>query len=170
MTVSPLITLGIDPGTTAIGYAVIESAGARPRLKTAGIFPARADAHSARLIELHRALSEILTRWSPAAVGVERIFFARNAKTAMAVAETRGAILLTTALAGITLYEYTPLEIKKMVTGDGRADKAQIKKMIALTVDSAPERGARDDIFDAIAAAYCCAIGHRSAIQRKEIL
>ena len=155
--------MGIDPGTIAVGYAVLASANGRHLLKTAGILPIRARETCARLIELHRGLKRLLDEWMPDAVGVERIFFARNAKTALAVAEARGAILLTTALAGITLYEYTPLEIKKTVTGDGRADKIQIKKMVGLVVAGAPSASSLDDVFDAIAASYCCAVGHKSA-------
>lgn len=148
--------LGIDPGTTAIGYAILERAGRVPILRAADLIPIHARANADRLQELASSLKKLLTTWSPAVLSIERLFFAKNQKTALSVAEARGVILLTTALAGLTIREYTPLEIKKMVTGDGRADKAQMKKMIHLTIPEARDLRARDDVFDAIGAALAC--------------
>ncbi|TSC66983.1 MAG: crossover junction endodeoxyribonuclease RuvC, partial [Parcubacteria group bacterium Gr01-1014_66] len=114
--------LGIDPGTTAIGYALIELR-ERPILEKADLFRITSSAPDLRLKELHHSLSSLITHTSPHLLSVEKLFFARNVKTAMQVSEARGVILLTAALSGLTVYEYTPLEIKKGLTGDGRADK-----------------------------------------------
>ena len=150
-----MIILGIDPGTTAIGFAVVES-GTPPRLQEAGLIPIAALHASERMVELHRALAAIIKRAQPGAVAVEKLFFAKNAKTAMAVAEARGVILLTAALARITLYEYTPAEIKKTVAGYGSADKAAVQKMVRLALPETRDMKARDDVFDAIAIALAC--------------
>ncbi len=150
-----MIILGLDPGTTAIGYALIED-GRAPRLHEAGLLPIRSPHPGERLAELYRSLNALVKKWRPRTAAVERLFFAKNAKTAMAVAEARGALLLTAVLAGIIVYEYTPAEIKKAITGTGTADKAQVKKMVCLILPEAKELRGRDDVFDAIAAALAC--------------
>lgn len=150
-----MIILGIDPGTTAIGFAVLKS-GRPPRLVDAGLIPVHAADTAERLAELHRGLSRVIKTAKPDAAAVEKLFFAKNTKTAMAVAEARGAILLTAALARVSVYEYAPAEIKKIVTGDGAADKKAIRKMVLLTLPETENLKARDDVFDAIAAALAC--------------
>ncbi len=150
-----MIILGLDPGTTAAGYALIET-GPAPRLRAAGLLKVRSPESGERLSELHRSLALLIKKWKPSAVAIEKLFFAANAKTAMAVAEARGVLLLTAVLGGTTVYEYTPAEIKKTVTGQGNADKAQIRKMILLTLPETQGLKARDDVFDAIAAGLTC--------------
>ena len=150
-----MIIIGIDPGTTAIGFAVLQS-GKPPHLFEAGLFPITAHAQIERLAEIHRTLKSIIARAKPDAVAVEKLFFAKNAKTAMTVAEARGVILLTAALARVTVYEYAPVEIKKTVAGHGGADKKAIEKMILLTLPETHAMRARDDVFDAIAVALTC--------------
>lgn len=150
-----MVILGIDPGTTSVGYAILEC-GLRPLLAAAGLLAIRSKSAHERLLDLHDGIKTLIKRWQPEAVALERLFFAKNAKTALAVSEARGAALLTTQLAGLRVYEYTPLEIKKTVTGDGRADKLQIKKMVGLILPQAAGLRARDDVFDAIAVALTC--------------
>lgn len=150
-----MIILGIDPGTTAIGFAALQS-GRPPRLLEAGLFPITAPDPAQRLAELHRALTSLIARTKPEAVAVEKLFFAKNAKTAMAVAEARGAILLTAALHRVSVYEYAPAEIKKIVAGHGRADKKEVQKMVLMTMKETKTLRARDDVFDAIAVALAC--------------
>ena len=150
-----MIILGIDPGTTAIGFALLEC-GRPPRLIESGLLAITSRETTERLGELHRALSAIITRARPDVMAVEKLFFAKNAKTAMDVAQARGAILLTAALHGITVVEYAPREIKKALTGDGGADKEQVKKMVILTMPEAAGLTASDDVFDAIASAVAC--------------
>ena len=151
-----MIILGIDPGTTAIGYAFIENPLA-PRALTSGLLTIRADSAANRLKELHKELTALIDQWRPDVLAVEKIFFSRNVKTAIEVAQARGVILLTSSLAGLRVYEYTPLEVKKIITGDGNADKLQVKKMVQLTLKEMAQASARDDVFDAIAIAltYC---------------
>lgn len=147
--------LGIDPGTTAAGYAIIDGE-KNPVLHAAGILAVRAERPEERLRELHVALLALIRRWKPEAVALEKLFFSSNAKTAMAVAEARGVLLLTAVLGGTNVYEYTPAEIKKTITGQGNADKQQMRKMLSLTMPETREMKGRDDVFDAIAVALTC--------------
>ena len=116
----------------------------------------RATESGERLAELHRGLLGLIAQWKPDAVAIEKLFFASNARTAMAVAEARGVLLLTAVLGGTNVYEYTPAEIKKTITGQGNADKLQVRKMLALTMPETKEMRGRDDMFDAIAVALTC--------------
>lgn len=144
--------LGIDPGTTSIGYAIVQSAH-EARLAESGLISIATTTTQDRLLELHRNLTQIIHRHKPHCMAIERLFFAKNTKTALSVAEARGVTLLTATLAEISIYEYTPLEIKKVITGDGRADKTQVQKMVMLTLPNTAPKKARDDVYDAIAAA-----------------
>ena len=147
--------LGLDPGTTAAGYAFIDGA-ETPTLRAAGVLAVRAAEPAARLAELHKALLGLIALWKPRRVAIEKLFFAANARTAMAVAEARGVLLLTAVLGGTNVYEYTPAEIKKTITGQGNADKQQVRKMLALTMPETRALKGRDDMFDAIAVALTC--------------
>ena len=152
-----MIILGIDPGTTSIGYAVLDCTNRRePRILEARLLSLVSVALEDRLMTVHSEIKKIITQWHPHAASVEKLFFAKNTKTAMAVSETRGVILLTVKLAGIKVYEYAPLTIKKVVTGDGSADKAQVQKMGRLILQEASALASQDDVFDAIASALCC--------------
>ncbi|MEK7074274.1 MAG: crossover junction endodeoxyribonuclease RuvC [Patescibacteria group bacterium] len=152
-----MIILGIDPGTTSIGYAVLDCTNRRePRILEARLLSLVSVALEDRLMTVHGEIKKIITQWHPHAASVEKLFFAKNTKTAMAVSETRGVILLTVKLAGIKVYEYAPLTIKKVVTGDGSADKAQVQKMVRLILQEARALASQDDVFDAIASALCC--------------
>lgn len=148
-----MLILGIDPGTTLIGWALIEKKGGDLTLREADAIriPSGNDAAS-RLLALHQALLRIIKKTQPDAVAVEKVFFSKNQKTAMSVAEARGVILCTAALAKIPVAEYTPLEVKVASTGYGKADKRQVREMcrIILKLRSVPRL---DDITDAMAIA-----------------
>lgn len=164
-----MIILGIDPGITSVGYAILRHDGYVLRLTTAGLFNIQAAKNHERLEELHRELVSLIRKHRPTHIAVEKLFFAKNVKTALSVAEARGSILLTTALAGITLSEYTPLEVKKTVTGDGTADKKQVQKMIRLSIQEAKDLRARDDVFDAIAIAITCAAHNKFFVEKRTL-
>lgn len=176
-----MVILGIDPGTTAVGYAILDGGERSCRLLSADLihispvvtprlsrfqrdrnevaedyYRVSAATSCERLKELSAGVDSLIKRWSPTALAIERLFFAKNQKTALAVAEARGVILLTAALAELMVYEYTPLEIKKAVTGDGGADKLQLQKMVRLSLPETADLKARDDVFDAIGAALTC--------------
>lgn len=160
-----MIILGIDPGTTAIGYAFIKKA-ATPRLLHAGLMNVHAKSRTEELKNLHQEMVALIKRWQPSILSLEKIFFSKNTKTALAVAEGRGVILLTAHLAGLRVYEYTPLEVKKTVTGDGGADKNQVEKMVRLTVKESVTLDAQDDVFDAIAIALTCFFKERHPLAK----
>lgn len=152
-----MIILGIDPGSAIIGYALLDYNHPTATLKTADFINITKTQESDRLLLLHKELGAIIKKWSPRCAAIEELFFSKNAKTALSVSESRGVILLTTLLAGLTVFEYTPLEIKQTVTGDGRADKEQVKKMVQISLKETRSMRMRDDVFDAIAIALTAA-------------
>lgn len=151
-----MLILGVDPGITAAGYALLETAAGKPKIILADLIRVRKKGDDERLVEIYKGVHGLIKQWRPEVLALERLFFAKNQKTALDVAQARGVILLTAALAGLKVYEYTPLEVKKIVSGDGRADKSQIKKILGLTVPELKHLNARDDVFDAIAVALAC--------------
>ena len=152
-----MIILGIDPGTAALGYGVIERTGARLRAIDFGCLVTSPDqALPNRLLSIHRHIAELLALHQPSVVGVERLFFSRNAQTAFGVGQARGVILLAVAEAGIDVVEATPSAVKLAVAGHGSADKEQVGRMVAtiLDLDAVPRP---DDAADALAIAIWCA-------------
>ena len=149
------IILGIDPGLAATGYGLIQYSGSRFRHISHGAIRTSArDSIGRRLLKIHEELQHILKTFSPTEAGVETIFFARNSKSAMPVAQARGVILFTLAELDISFAEYTPLEVKHAVIGHGKADKRQIQEAIKILLNLTdipkPEHGA-----DALAVAFC---------------
>ena len=145
--------VGIDPGTNRIGYASL--AGDRHRvtlIRAETIIIPSGKPLRERIHAMARALTTRLAEDRPDIVAVEKIFFSKNAKTAIAVAEARGIILLTASRAVRSIWEYAPNEVKLTVTGSGNAAKSQVRRMIELTLPGAKlPRG--DDAIDAIAIA-----------------
>ena len=148
-----MIILGIDPGTAAIGYALLDSAHS-VRIIEAGLVRIRSKVQKERIQELYTGLTDIIGKYTPDVCAIERLFFVKNVKTGIAVAESRGVILLTAAQADLSIYEYTPLEIKQAVVGYGRAEKNQVQQMVKmlLQLDFVPQP---DDAADALAVAIC---------------
>ncbi|MER3397116.1 MAG: crossover junction endodeoxyribonuclease RuvC [Chloroflexota bacterium] len=147
--------LGVDPGTAACGYGVVAKAdGHFVALEYGLITTPSSHATSERLRTIYREILDIIGRWHPDRVAVEEVFFARNAKTAMAVGQARGVVMLAAALAGVPVVEYTPLEVKKSVTTYGRGPKEQVGQMVAIIL-GLPEVPRPDDVADALAVALC---------------
>lgn len=148
--------LGIDPGTSLIGYGVIETSASEIRPLDWGVI--RNDGSDATLAREHTAqeLLRITEKWRPAAAGVERLFFLNNKRSAMAVSEMRGVILLTLSRAEVAVREFTPMQVKQRVCGHASADKAQMQRMVALLL-RIREKITPDDAADALALALCCA-------------
>lgn len=149
--------IGIDPGTGILGFGVIDAVGAKVRLVTAGVV--RTPAHTPlpdRLEEIYESLTEIIKETSPSVMAIEKLFFARNVTTAMSVSHARGVAMLTGKQAGLTIEEYTPLQIKQTLTGYGKADKKQVQEMVRLQL-GLKEAPKPDDCADALAAAIMCA-------------
>jgi len=152
-----VIILGIDPGTAALGYGVVERTGGRLRAIDHGCLATSPDLPMPeRLLAIHGLLDELLSLHEPAIVAVERLFFSRNAQTAIAVGQARGVVLLAAAQHGKPVREATPNEVKSAIAGYGAADKEQVQRMVQLVLGMA-EVPRPDDAADALAIAVCIA-------------
>jgi crossover junction endodeoxyribonuclease RuvC len=151
-----MVILGIDPGLAATGWALIETDETRKPVKLSwGCIRTPAGSPTPdRLMDIRTQLLNIIAAKKPARAVVEKLFFEKNAKTAMAVGEARGAIITALAEQHIPILELTPLQMKSTLTGQGNADKKQVQKMLALIfkLDAPPKS---DDAADALALAYC---------------
>lgn len=155
-----MIILGIDPGTTIVGYALIRKIPYGAELIEAGAIRTKNQNPGKKLEEIKKAVNRLIDIHKPSLVALEKIFFSKNIKTALSVAEARGVIILTAAENHIRVCEYTPLEAKIAVTGYGRADKRQVKEMVRLLLKQT-EVPNLDDITDAMAIAFT-ALGETS--------
>lgn len=151
-----MIYLGIDPGTTIIGYGVVESTGSSFHPHTWGVIRNPGKDSSADKEATAIALADVIAQWKPDAAGVEKIFFLNNQKSVMAVSEMRGVIMLTLAQHNIQAHEFTPLQVKQRVCGHGGAKKPQVEAMVRQIL-RIRERITPDDAADALAIAICCA-------------
>ena len=150
-----MLTLGIDPGTATTGYGLVEGRSDRLTLVECGILTTPAgEPLPRRLYAIYNGLAGLIERYHPESVAVEELFFANNARTALAVGQARGVILLAITMAGLPVAEYTPLQVKMAVAGYGRAEKAQVQGMVRvlLGLDAVPQP---DDAADAVAIAIC---------------
>jgi crossover junction endodeoxyribonuclease RuvC len=156
-----LIVLGIDPGTAATGYGIVERNGSKLRAVDYGCLETLStDALPIRLMHIHQAVSGLIAEHHPELIGVERLFFNRNVQTAFAVGQARGAVLLAAAQAGVPVHEYGPHEVKMAVTGYGRAAKDQVQRMVQIVLGM-PTLPRPDDAADALAVAICLAHAER---------
>lgn len=149
--------LGIDPGIATVGFGVIERIGNTYKMVDVGTITTSKDLDTAARLNIIRTdLLDLIDTFQPTAISVETLFFSTNVKTAMVVAEARGVILETIFSKGIQIVELNPLEIKRGITGDGKADKKQIQDMLKLILklEKAPKQ---DDAADALASALCLA-------------
>jgi len=151
-----MLVLGIDPGTATTGYGVIrETDAGDPEMVDFGVILTPAGLPlEMRLLQLHQQLQEIILLHRPQSAAVEKLFFQKNVRTAMAVGQARGVILLALAQAGVPLAEYTPLEVKQAVAGYGAADKKQVQEMVKALLHLA-KIPKPDDAADALAIAIC---------------
>jgi len=147
--------LGIDPSSRATGFGVIEyDETASSVLDFGTIKPAGSLPLYRKLSEIKIRLDEIIDAYAPEEVAVENPFYAQNVKTAITLGQVRGAILVSVASHGCSLYEYSPLEIKKAVTGYGQAEKSQVNIMVRAVLHL-EETELDPDASDALATAYC---------------
>ena len=149
--------LGIDPGLETTGYGVIQNLGDRDQSQyvECGVLTTKAgQPTSKRLKILFQELQALVDEFKPSVLSIERVFFSKNVKSAMKVSEARGVVLLVAGLAEIPVHEHTPLQIKRIVTGYGKAEKRQVQEMIKrrLDLDEIPRP---DDAADAVGIALC---------------
>lgn len=148
--------LAFDPGFERLGVAVIERQGRKEFLVFSDCIRTSAKiSFSERLKELGAAAEHLIDYHQPTAVALEDVFFAKNAKTAMKVAEVRGMLAYLAGKNGLTLYEYTPMQVKVAITGHGRSDKAAITAMVPRLLVLPPKKRL-DDELDAIAVGLTC--------------
>lgn len=156
--------LGIDPGTGILGFGIIEFDKTKARLVDAGVIrtPAHED-DAVRLQTIFEELTQIIAEFKPTEMAVEKLFFAQNVTTAMTVAQARGVVLLAGKQAGLSIHEYTPLQIKQALTGYGRAEKRQIQEMVRVILQL-KEIPKPDDCADALAAAITHSMTRRGVV------
>lgn len=145
--------LGIDPGMAIVGYSIVDYDGKNIELEHSGsIQTPKGERESARLLEIFNDMTSIVEKYKPDVCAIEKLFFFRNQTTVMPVAHARGVILTVLEKFGIPIYEYTPMEVKQILTGYGRASKKEVEQMvkIALEAEKLPKL---DDTVDSIAIA-----------------
>jgi crossover junction endodeoxyribonuclease RuvC len=165
-----MIILGVDPGSRLLGYGLIEKTGNQLRVIDHGTIRLYHKEYKdipvdettpSRLKEIHVKLSEVIRQYRPRVMAVEKVFFAKNAVSALKLGQARGVVLLTAAVHDLEIHEYSVTEVKSVITGHGRADKEQVAKMLTLML------GARDfataDASDALALAVAHSIGGKTA-------
>ncbi|MBQ9688649.1 crossover junction endodeoxyribonuclease RuvC [bacterium] len=147
--------LGLDPGMAIVGYSVLDFDGESFQLLHSGAITTESNKKdSERLLEIFEDMCTIIEKYKPDAASIEKLFFFKNQKTVIPVAEARGVILMALEKYGVPVSEYTPLEVKQILTGYGRAEKKEVEQMVKviLEVDTLPKL---DDTVDSIAIAIC---------------
>jgi crossover junction endodeoxyribonuclease RuvC len=149
-----MLVLGVDPGSIATGYGLVEKRNRRLTCVQAGTISvsARNPFHE-RIHQIFQVMTEIMTRYRPDEMAIEDVFFAKNVKSALKLGHARGAALVAAVHCGVRVFEYTPLEIKKSVVGYGRATKEQVGAMVCMILKLGEQPGL--DTSDALAAAIC---------------
>ena len=140
--------LGIDPGMAIVGYGLIET------VTSGSIQTDKKLPDSKRLLEIYNDLTTVVQKYQPDCASVEELFFFKNQKTIIPVAEARGVILTVLEKLNIPTYSYTPIQVKQVLTGYGRAEKKEVEQMVRLTLQS-DKLPKLDDTVDAIAIAIC---------------
>lgn len=147
--------LGLDPGLRHTGWGVIDKDGPKIRFISAGVInPDETLTLAERLAELHEGLKKIIQDFKPDESAVEQTFVNRNPTSTLKLGQARGVVILTPALFGVRVAEYTPNQIKKMIVGAGHADKNQVDMMVRTLLKTVPEH-IPPDASDALAIALC---------------
>lgn len=157
--------LGIDPGIAIVGFGFIDKKGSQLTPVQYGSIQTEAHTEPAeRLKQVYDALIQLIDKYQPQQIAVEKLFFNRNVTTAFTVGQARGVILLAAAQKGLQIGEYTPLQVKQAVVGYGKAEKRQVQEMVKMFLNLR-EIPKPDDVADALAIAICHA--HTSHVNWK---
>ncbi len=162
-----MIILGIDPGYAIVGWGVVSYDNYKFKPLGYGALTTPADMpFENRLLEIHSGLEQIIEKYNPQVMSIEKLYFGTNHTTAIDVAQARGVTVLAAAKAGLKIYEYTPMQVKQAVTGYGKAEKKQMMEMTKrlLGLQAVPKP---DDTADALAMAICH--GHCSGSRLREL-
>lgn len=158
-----MLVLGVDPGSAITGFGLVRETGNKLEAVHYGCIRTTPDKPiELRLKTIYNELGQIISEYQPEFFAVEELFFNRNVRTALTVGHARGVILLAGAEKGLSVHEYTPLQVKQAVVGYGRAEKAQIQYMVK-TLLCLPEIPRPDDVADALAVAICHTHFYKSA-------
>ncbi|HEX9481144.1 MAG TPA: crossover junction endodeoxyribonuclease RuvC [Solirubrobacteraceae bacterium] len=150
-----MIVLGVDPGLANTGYGVVAHRGGRPVALDGGVIEtAPGVPDERRLTEIHRAIEALLAEHEPDAVALEELYFGANARSAFAVGQARGVVMLAAGQRAIPCAAYTPQQVKAAVCGSGRAPKEQVARMAGVLL-GLPEPPRPDHAADALAVAVC---------------
>ena len=157
-----MIILGIDPGTSRIGYALVTT---HPKfaLKKAGVIEIPKEDHARKLAKLRAEIKKLICAWTPDLLALETLFFSKNRKTALTVAEARGVILASAAEAHLTVRELNPTSVKRIVGGHGGSEKAALTRVMERLFGFKIPKGP-DDISDAAAIALAAALHSEQVI------
>jgi crossover junction endodeoxyribonuclease RuvC len=149
------VVLGVDPGTSALGLAVVGGSSARPQVRWSETVRTSSGLPAAeRLRRIHRSVKEAIEAYGPDSLALEKVMWGRNIGSAMEVARASGAVMVAAAEAGLDVQEYAPLEVKMAVTGVGNATKEQVRKGLSLLLRSTAVP-TEPDAADAVAVALC---------------
>lgn len=164
-----MIALGIDPGSAICGYGFVEAVGGQVVAKNFGVITTNPKARMQdRLLKIHTELDALIKAFEPQIMGIEKLFFGKNATTAIPVGQARGVVLLCAAQNNLDIIEITPNEVKQSVTGYGGADKAQVIYMVTKLLNL-PEPPKPDDAADALAIAIAAAYDANSFARRNNL-
>ena len=161
--------LGLDPGIATVGFGIVDTEKNRQKLVSCGVITTPAHTPlSSRLDQIYTDLEELIRVYRPDAMSVEELFFNTNITTGISVAHGRGVILLCAYRCGLSVFEYTPLQVKRAVVGYGRAEKKQVQDMVRriLNLPSVPKP---DDAADAVALALCHARSSTSLLNAEGV-
>jgi crossover junction endodeoxyribonuclease RuvC len=163
--VANTLILGIDPGNAATGWALVRAGAPESLLACGAVKASPKDDMPRRLHRIFGAISALVEKHAPSEAAVESVFHAKNARAALALGQARGAALAALGARGVPVFEYSPLLVKKTVSGYGRAEKGQVKRMVLARLSGARDSGEMADAWDAAAVALCHAC-HRAAARR----
>lgn len=160
-----MIILGIDPGTATTGFGIIRVMGNSFKTVDYGIISTPAGVPmEQRLVMIYEQINHIIDTWKPEQVAIEELYFNRNVTTGITVGQARGVLILSCAQKGLQVYEYTPLEVKQALVGNGRAEKKQVQFMVK-TFLGLREIPKPDDAADGLAIAICHAHYYQTKIR-----
>lgn len=151
-----MIILGFDPGSSLTGYGIVNVENNRMEAMDYGVLNFTGMTENERLLNLSHGVRDLIIKHKPGRIALESLFFSKNKKTALQVSEARGVIKLVAADSGTPLFEYRPAQVKQSISTYGRAQKAEVQKMVMLLLNL-DRKPTPDDVADALAVAICAA-------------